>query len=174
MEAEIKRHFAALEKAVHNRAAFSCGVAELDNYLKVQATQDQKRNVSQPYVLTDIAGIIYGYYTLSTGSVNLEQLPETVRKGLPHYPQLPVILLGRLATDQHFQGQGIGASLLADALERSYKASRDIAAWAVVVQAKNDQAASFYRKHEFITSQTDPHVLMLPMKTIAALLSSDQ
>jgi GNAT superfamily N-acetyltransferase len=170
MESRMARHFAALEKAVHNRAAFNCGVPELDNYLKVQATQDQKRNVSQPYVLTDEVGTIYGYYTLSTGSVNLEQLPETTRKGLPHYPQLPVILLGRLATDQRFQGQGIGASLLADALERSYHVSQSIGALAVVIQAKNDQAASFYRKHEFISSQTDPHVLMLPMKTIATLM----
>ena len=170
MQPGMARHFATLEKAVHNRAAFNCGVAELDNYLKVQATQDQKRNVSQPYVLTDEAGTIYGYYTLSTGSVNLEQLPETSRKGLPHDPQLPVILLGRLATDQRFQGQGIGASLLADALERSYRASQEIGAWAVVVQAKNDQAEGFYRKHEFVSSQTDPHVLMLPMKTIAALM----
>jgi GNAT superfamily N-acetyltransferase len=170
MESRMARHFAALEKAVHNRAAFNCGVPELDNYLKTQATQDQKRNVSQPYVLTDEAGTIYGYYTLSTGSVNLEQLPETTRKGLPHYPQLPVILLGRLATDQRFQGQGIGASLLADALKRSYEVSQSIGALAVVVQAKNDQAASFYRKHEFVSSQTDPHVLMLPMKTIATLM----
>jgi GNAT superfamily N-acetyltransferase len=170
METGMARHFTALEKAVHNRAAFNCGVPELDNYLKVQATQDQKRNVSQPYVLTDEAGTIYGYYTLSSGSVNLEQLPETARKGLPHYPQMPVILLGRLATDQRFQGQGIGASLLADALKRSYEVSQSIGALAVVIQAKNDQAASFYRKHEFISSQTDPHVLMLPMKTIATLM----
>jgi GNAT superfamily N-acetyltransferase len=170
MESRMTRHFAALEKAVHNRAAFNCGVPELDNYLKTQATQDQKRNVSQPYVLTDEAGTIYGYYTLSSGSVNLEQLPETARKGLPHYPQMPVILLGRLATDQRFQGQGIGASLLADALKRSYEVSQSIGALAVVIQAKNDQAASFYRKHEFISSQTDPHVLMLPMKTIATLM----
>jgi GNAT superfamily N-acetyltransferase len=170
MESRMARHFAALEKAVHNRAAFNCGVPELDNYLKTQATQDQKRNVSQPYVLTDEAGTIYGYYTLSSGSVNLEQLPETARKGLPHYPQMPVILLGRLATDQRFQGQGIGASLLADALKRSYEVSQSIGALAVVIQAKNDQAASFYRKHEFISSQTDPHVLMLPMKTIATLM----
>jgi GNAT superfamily N-acetyltransferase len=170
MESRMARHFAALEKAVHNRAAFNCGVPELDNYLKTQATQDQKRNVSQPYVLTDEAGTIYGYYTLSSGSVNLEQLPETARKGLPHYPQMPVILLGRLATDQRFQGQGIGASLLADALKRSYEVSQSIGALAVVIQAKNDQAVNFYRKHEFIVSQTDPHVLMLPMKTIATLM----
>lgn len=170
METETKRHFAALDKAVHNRAAFSCGVLELDNYLKSQATQDQKRNVSQPYVLTDDTGTIYGYYTLSSGSVNLEQLPEAARKGLPHYPQMPVILLGRLATEKQFQGQGIGASLLADALKRSYEVSQSIGALAVVVRAKNDQAASFYQKHEFIVSQTDPYVLMLPMKTIASLM----
>jgi GNAT superfamily N-acetyltransferase len=170
METGMARHFTALDKAVHNRTAFSCGVPELDNYLKAQATQDQKRNVSQPYVLTDEAGTIYGYYTLSSGSVNLEQLSETARNGLPHYPQMPVILLGRLAIEQRFQGQGIGASLLADALKRSYKVSQSIGALAVVVQAKNDQAVNFYRKHEFIISQTDPYVLMLPMKTIAALM----
>lgn len=164
------RFLASLEKASHDRATFSCGVESLDTYLKRQAAQDQKRNVAHPYVLTDVSGTIHGYYTLSSSAVTLERLPEDLRKGLPAYPLVGVVLLGRLATDRRVQGQGVGKVLLADALERALKYSQQIASWAVVVDAIDDNAVAFYQHFGFLPLPGDARSLVLPMKTIAQLL----
>ena len=159
----------ALSKS-HDRSLFSCGSPALDRYLKEQARQDAEKRVAAPFVLVDPpARRVLGYYTLSASTVSLGDLPETFARKLPRYPQLPVILLGRLAVDQHLRGQGSGAFLLMDGLRRSLQAAADIAAMAVLVDAKDDQAEAFYRRFGFLSLQQQPRRLFLPMKIIAGL-----
>lgn len=132
----------------HDRKAFSCGVEALDRYLASQASQDIKRRVSACYVALEVSsGKVAGYYTLAAGSVPLNNLSPALTKRLPRYPSVPVARVGRLAIDQAFQGQKLGGALLADAAVRA--ARSEAAIFALIVDAKDDGAAVFYRHHGF-------------------------
>lgn len=162
-----------LDKASHDREGFSCGVDSLDHYLKRQAAQDQKRDVARPFVLLgQDERRILGYYTLSSSGVDLGDLPEAQRRKLPSYPVVPVVLLGRLAVDVSGKGQGLGAFLLMHALERTALISREVAVYAVVVDALDEGAARFYQKYGFFALPGLQNRLMLPVATIRQLLES--
>lgn len=104
------------------------------------------------FVAIDAENRIAGYYTLASASMLLSELPADIGKKLPRYPSVPAVRLGRLAVDQNFQGQGLGGALLADALDRAIRP--EIAACAMVVNAKDDRAAMFYHHHGFIILPT--------------------
>src|SRR5579885_3118549 len=132
----------------HDRAAFSCGVESLDQYLKTQATQDMRRYLAAVFVLIERAtGTVAGYYTLCAASIEPAALPVELVSRLPAYEMLPATLIGRLAVDTRYHGQKLGAALLADALRRSYDNRTTIAAMAVVVDATDDSARAFYEHH---------------------------
>jgi predicted GNAT family N-acyltransferase len=158
----------ALDKTRHNRAAFSCEHEALVTYLKQQASQDIKKRVAAVFVLTPDGRTIAGYYTLSQYAVEAGELPEEVLKklGVPKYPQLPATLIGRLARSLNFKGQGVGELLLVAALKQALDSSRTIASLAVVVDAKDEAAKTFYRKYGFLELPDHPNRLFLPMKTI--------
>lgn len=158
----------------HDRAAFSCGNDTLDHYLKELAGQDARRHVAAPFILVADGDkkTVLGYYTLSSFTVELGDLPAGVARKLPSYPLVPVTLLGRLAVDRHYKGQNLGELLLIDALRRAYAQSSQIAAAAVVVDAIDEPATKFYRHFDFIPFPDRPNRLFLPMKTIAALFPS--
>jgi ribosomal protein S18 acetylase RimI-like enzyme len=153
----------------HDRAHFSCGVPALDTYLQKQARQDVRRRVAVAFVATPDGKTIAGYYTLSQYSVELGVLPEEIAGKLPRYPLVPATLIGRLAVSAAFRGQGIGELLLMDALSRSLKGSREVASAAVIVDAKDDGAAAFYRKYGFLELPKIAMRLFLPMATVEAL-----
>lgn len=141
----------------HARAEFSCGVAELDVYLQRFALQNRKTNVAAPFVLpADDGRTIIGFYTLSAFSVALASLPVDLQARLPKYPEVPAVLLGRLGVNTTFRGKGYGRMLLLDALHRIIRSTRDVAAVLVVVDAKDEQAADFYRKCEFEALAASP------------------
>ena len=152
--------------AHHHRGAFSCGVSALDNYLHTQAGQDVKRRVAAVFVLTPDSRLVAGYYTLSQYSIVLEAIPEAMRRKLPRYPLVPATLLGRFAVAVQFRGRGLGAHLLMDALHRAWAHSKNIASAAVVVDAKDQMASSFYRKYGFIEIPVVPSRLFLSMAII--------
>ena len=154
----------------HNRAAFSSGVEALDRYFHQQVGQDQRRGVAAPYVLVDTATRdVVGYYTLSTFSIVPTDLPAALARRLPRYDTVPAILIGRLAADRRYHGQGIGRLLLVDALLRSLAISQQIGAMAVVVDAKDDAARSFYEHYGFKRFVDHEYRLFLPMVTVAQL-----
>ena len=124
----------------HDRAAFSCGVDALDTYLRKQAGQDLKKHATVPFVATPDGKTIAGYYTLSQFAVELHHLPPDVAKQLPKYPMVPATLLGRLAVSVNFRGQRLGELLLMDALYRALRSSKQVAAAAVIVDAKDQSA----------------------------------
>jgi GNAT superfamily N-acetyltransferase len=162
-------HICPLRKA-HDRKSFDCGNEDLNRYLREQARQDAEKRVAAPFVLTQPGSLaVLGFYTLSSSIIPVEELPPNLMKQLPRYGQLPVTLLGRLAVDRSFGGQGVGEFLLVDALRRSLEAAHQIAAMAVIVDAKDKRAESFYRHFDFQPFQKMPLRLFLPMWQIAKL-----
>ncbi len=154
----------------HDRSGFSCGVEPLDRYLREQAGQDARRRVAAPFVLCEgESNAVLGYYTLSALSVDVGAWPEAVARRLPRYPVVPATLLGRLAVDRRLRGKGAGEQLLMDALRRAREASREVASVAVVVDAQDDNAATFYRRYDFIPFADQANRLFLPMATIERL-----
>ncbi len=154
----------------HQKANFVSGSIQLDNYLKNQAGQDIKRNISVTYALTATnSSDVLGYYTLSSISIDVSELSDEYMKKLPKYPMLPGILIGRLAVDSHHQRKKIGAHLLIDALKRSLLISSQIGINAVIVDAKDDNATKFYQHYGFIPFPSNSHKLFLPINTIWAL-----
>jgi GNAT superfamily N-acetyltransferase len=149
----------------HNRQGFSCSVEALDRYFLQQVTQDVRRRAAACYVAVETAtGRIAGYYTLAAGGIPLKDMPEDIIKCLPRYPSVPVARLGRLAVGSGFQGQKLGAGLLWDAMLRA--ARSEVAVFALVVDAKDDTAESFYRHHGFVSFGSLPHQLMFPLASL--------
>ena len=153
-----------LDSTAHNCAEFDCGTPELNDYLVRRATQDRRRNLSQVYVLVDPAdsATVLGYYTLSAAQVDADQLSERERRRLPHYP-IPCFRMGRFAIGQGLQGQGMGKSLLGCAVDRCLQARQAVAAFALIVDAKDIDAKSFYEHFGFVAFADKPLSLYLAM-----------
>ena len=153
----------------HDRAAFRCGEAVLDHYFQTQVTQDIHRRMANCYVVLEIAsGKLAAYYTLSAASIPLVDLPPEDTKRLPRYLALPAVRIGRLAVDSSFQRRGLGELMLMNAV---HKTMRDAAAaFALIVDAKNDQAVAFYRRYGFRPLAEKPRTLFLPLATAQKLL----
>lgn len=147
-----------------DRRTFNSDSEPLNRYFREQVTQDIRRKVATCFVALAARDRIAGYYTLAAASVLLTHLPTTMAKKLPRYPTVPAVRMGRLAVDQAFKRQGLGGALLADALARA--AQSDIAAYALMVDAKDRAAASFYRHHGFIPLPDTPLTLFLPLTTL--------
>ncbi len=156
----------------HDKAAFSCSKDMLDRYLHKQAGQDMKRHLSVVFVLPEEKeGVrIKGYYSLSSDNIPYDQVPLNIQKKMPSsYTSLPTTLLGRLAVDKNFQGQGLGERLLLDALKRSYDISTStVGSIAGIVDPLDKAANAFYAQYGFI-SLPDRGRMFLPMKTIKQL-----
>ena len=157
-------HTVALNSS-HKKNLFVCEEPSLEGYLRKQAGQDVKRQVAACFVLAGEDNAIKGYYTLSADSVDRTLIPENLQKKLP-YKNLPVTLLGRLARDSSYKGQGIGELLLTDALSRAYQASSTIGAWAVVTDPINEKARAFYEGFGFISLESGR--MFIPLETIKA------
>lgn len=152
--------------AAHDRTVFDSGSGPLDRYLREQVTQDVRRRVTGCFVALADGRRIAGYYTLASASLMLADLPASTAKKLPRYPTVPTVRMGRLAVDQAFRGQGLGAALLADALDRATRS--EIIAHALMVDAKDAPAAAFYRRHGFIALPDSASTLFLPLATALA------
>jgi ribosomal protein S18 acetylase RimI-like enzyme len=146
----------------HDRAVFHCGDDALDRYFQTQVTQDIRRRITNCFVVVEsTTGCVTAYYTLSSTSVALEDLPPDEAKRLPRYPTVPAVRIGRLAVDQRFQRRGLGELMLMDAVHRTDQGPA--AAFALIVDAKNDQAAAFYRRYGFRPFGRRPLTLFLPL-----------
>ena len=153
----------------HDRESFACGEPALDDYLRRRASQDTRRRVARVFVAVGATPEeIAGYYTLSAASFEKDELPGGIAKRLPHYP-VPAVVIGRLAVSRLFQGRGLGETLLLDAVRRIVRASATIAAYAVVVDAKNDAARAFYERYGFRPFPSNPRRLFLPLATFEKL-----
>lgn len=154
-----------------DRAAFSCGVGELDDWFRLRAGQDEKRNVSRVFVAIDDRHGIVGFYSLSSFTLAINDLPPEYAKRLPRYDLIPAALIGRLARDERVRGEGIGDLLLADAVRRVIGAARSIAVFAIVVDAIDEKAVAFYRNFGFAPFPSRPFRLFIPASEAAEAVS---
>ena len=153
--------------ASHDRLGFRCGVDRLDGYFQNQVTQDVRRRVTACFVAVDGEGRVASFCTLASASLLLSDLPTPIAKKLPRYPTVPVVRMGRLAVDAMYKGQGLGGAMLADALSRAARA--EIGAFALMVDAKDEAAASFYRHHGLMVLPNNALTLFLPLSTVAGM-----
>jgi ribosomal protein S18 acetylase RimI-like enzyme len=148
----------------HDRQSFACGEEALDRYFRHQATEDVRRRVTNCFVIVDVAsGSVAGYYTLSASGISLKDLPPDDAKKVPRYPEVPVVRIGRLAVDRGFQGRGIGGLMLMNAVDRTMQDAA--AAFALLVDAKNDGAVAFYERFGFRPLTAEPRTMYLPFAT---------
>jgi ribosomal protein S18 acetylase RimI-like enzyme len=152
----------------HVRASFSCGQPDLDDWFRNRASQDEKRNIARVFVAVDDELGITGFYSLSSFTLSIEDLPQEIGHKLPRYDAIPAALIGRLARDERARGRGIGELLLADAVRRILGAGRSLAVFAIVVDAKDERAADFYRSFGFQAFPLRPNRLFLSTATAAA------
>lgn len=156
--------------AQHDVAAFSCGHPALDRWLHTRALANQQKGFTA-VVVVHVQGRVVGFYGLSPTAVLPAQLPRSIRTGQPPDP-VPCLLLGQLATDALWAGQGIGTGLVKHALQRSVAAARLVGGRALVVHAVDAAAAAFWLRRGFVPSRDDPHVLFRSMADIAASLAA--
>ncbi|MCF8039156.1 MAG: GNAT family N-acetyltransferase [Desulfohalobiaceae bacterium] len=156
----------------HDRSFFSSGFHELDSYLQKQAGQEARRYIAAPYVLCESGGsTVIGFYTLSSISILIEDLPKSMTKKLPRYPVVPAVLIGRLAIDFRYQRQRLGEYLLLDSLYRCHRQAHKIAAAAVVVEAIDQKAKQFYQRYGFIDFPEHSNRMFIPMKIVEKLFN---
>jgi GNAT superfamily N-acetyltransferase len=151
----------------HATEEFTCGQPELDRFLARHALQAQQAHSSQTYVGVSGAKIV-GFYSIVVGEVQHADAPERVVKGMPRHP-IPILVPARLAVHSEWQGRSVGAGLLHNALARTLQVADIVGVRALVVHAKDDDAASFYRHFGFMQSNTDPRHLFMLMKDIRAI-----
>ena len=156
----------------HDRAGFRSASPALNTYLQQLARKDTERRVAASFAMVEESTptTIVGYYTLSAFTVEVAELPEEMQKKLPRYPRLPATLLCRLARDERFPGTG--SLLLMDALARAHRQSAQVASLAVVADAKDDLALTFYRKFGFTPLGSHSNRVFLAMGTVAQLVNT--
>jgi GNAT superfamily N-acetyltransferase len=154
--------------SVHELADFDSGELSLDEWLKKRALKNHATGASRCFVLCAGASVI-GYYSLSAGAIRHEAAPKAMRRNMPD--PLPVILLGRLAVDRRYHNQGLGQSLLRDAMLRAVNVAGDAGVFAILVHTISDQARRFYLSRGFVESPLQPMTLLMTLETVRSILA---
>lgn len=162
-EEALRRH--------HNRAAFDCGVAALNEYLRRYARQNHESGGAKTFVAVSSKAptAVLGYYTISPGAIAFTKPPASLTRTLGRY-EVPVFRLGRLAVSLTVQGHGLGGELLLAAGERALAVAREVGGVALAIDAKDERAAGWYERFGALRLLDDPLRLVLPLDTIAAAL----
>jgi GNAT superfamily N-acetyltransferase len=155
----------------HDRATFASGQGELDDWFRSRASQDERRNIARIFVATDDGLGIVGFYSLSSFTLALADLPDDIARKLPRYDAIPAALIGRLARDQRARGKGVGEILLADAIRRILAAAASLAVFAIVVDAKDENARAFYRSFGFTLLPNHPRRMFMLTSVAAQALA---
>lgn len=153
----------------HDRRGFTCGVEALDRYFHQQVSQDVRRRVTNCFVAVG-GRAVAGYYTFAATGLPVTELAAEETRRLPRYPLLPAGLIGRLAVATPFAGQGLGAALIVDAITKALRS--DPAIFAIIVDAKDDAARSFYIYHGFRAFRSRPLSLFLPIAEAAKRIAT--
>jgi GNAT superfamily N-acetyltransferase len=159
-----------LERA-HPRSDFRSGEEKVDDWLVTKALQHQDKRLSVTKVLLDEAGAIAGYYTLTTGQLDFGDLPLDLAKGLPRR-LLPMVVLAWFGVSSGRQGQGLGRSLLAQALSDCHHAGKTLAFIAVIVDCLSDTAKAFYQRWDFRELPGHPYRLFLSARRLEAMMTA--
>lgn len=157
----------------HNRDAFDCGDAALNEFLRRYARQAHEHGSAKTFVAVpdDAATRVLGFYALSPASVAFSRTPDSVRHGLARHP-VPAFRLGRLAVDQTVQRQGLGGQLLLAAGRRCLRAAQEVGGVALLIDAKNEAVARWYASYGALPLLDTPLTLLLPLATIKTALEA--
>ena len=153
--------------AGHALDSFTCGVDELDDWLRLHA-RNATGHGTRTYVLVDHGGHVVGYFAIAPHVLQRHEAPSDIGRGAPQ--QIPAILLAKLALDVSLHGQGLGAELLVAALDTVVDAARRAGGRLVVVDAIDEHAAEFYRRHDFRPLPQRPDRLVMKLSTAAKAL----
>jgi GNAT superfamily N-acetyltransferase len=156
----------------HEVADFQCGEVSLDDWLRRRALQNEESGASRTYVVCTETRRVAGYYALAAGANAHAEAPGKVKRNMPD--PVPVLVLGRLAVDKTHQGQGLGASLLRDAILRSVQAADIAGIKALLVHAISDSARQFYEAAGFVSSPVDPMTLMITITEAARIITAER
>jgi GNAT superfamily N-acetyltransferase len=152
----------------HDLSGFDSGEPLLDDWLRRRAERNEASGASRTYVVC-VGKKVIGYYTLAAGAVAHADAPGRIRRNMP--VPVPVMVLGRLAVDKDFHGQGVGTGLLRDAVLRSVLAAEIAGIRAILVHAISETAKAFYEKYGFIASPVDPLTVMITVAEAARLIA---
>lgn len=154
----------------HDRAAFDCGDAALNDFLKKHARQNDERGLSRTFVaVRGESNKIVGFYSLSPASIEQARVPESARQGMARH-DVPGFRLGRIAVDTSVQGQGLGGQLILAAARRCIRAASEVGGRVLVIDAKNEHVANWYKSYGAIALTDTPLTLILPLEMLSALL----
>jgi GNAT superfamily N-acetyltransferase len=155
----------------HDRASFDCGEPPLNGFLQRHARQSHERGGAKTFVATPVSerARVLGFYSLSPASMDYARTPALARKGLARH-DVPVFRLGRLAVDRRVQRLGLGGQLLLAAGRRCLSAAAEVGGVALLIDAKNEQAAAWYQSYGAMPLLDAPLSLLLPLATIEAAL----
>lgn len=146
--------------------AFACGNKDLDDYLKKYALPNQNRGLGITWVAhVEEAAQVFGYYTLVPTEISKQAFPSIMVQGFPNYP-IPCMLLAKLAVQRDAQKKGIGRYLLFDAFSRVLRLREEIALFALLVDAIDDEVIEYYRKLGFVPFSAYPRKLYLSIQTL--------
>ncbi len=160
--------FERFDRKRHRREGFDCGQPALNDYLQTKLNQQMKRGVTVGYVLADASGRVAGYVTLSAGELPITVVPAG--HGFPPQVPLPTTLIGRLAVDRSFQGQGLGGDLLVHALRQAVETSEVVASAVIEVDAIDEAAREFYEHYGFSSLTDDRQHMYLAMAAARAVV----
>ena len=146
----------------HQLDGFACGIVSLDDWLKRRARANQISGASRTFVVADEGGHVVGYYCLASGALALNEAPGGFKRNMPD--PIPMAILGRLAVDQAWQGHGLGAAMLRDAVERTQTASTILGIRGLLVHVLSDHAKRFYERYGFVASPTSPMMLVISLR----------
>jgi len=157
----------------HNREAFDCGDAALNDFLRRHARQTHERGGAKTFlaVRDDNTSLVHGFYSISPASVEFSRAPDVVKRGLARY-DVPVFRLGRLAVDKSMQGKGLGGQLLLSAGRRCLRASQEVGGVALLIDARNEGIARWYAGYAALPLLDAPLSLLLPLTTIRTALEA--
>jgi GNAT superfamily N-acetyltransferase len=155
----------------HDRAAFDCGDADLNLYLRKFARQNHDAGGAKCFIAApaETPTRVLGFYTLSPASLDYARTPALAKKKLARY-EVPMFRLGRLAVDTSVQGRGLGGALLLRAADRCMRVAAEIGGVALLIDAKNERAADWYRTYGALALEDAPLSLVLPLATAADAL----
>ena len=157
-------------RAHHQVPAFDCGAPALNEFLSRHALGNHQSGTAKTYVATTASDIVVGYYSLAASQILYADAPTRLQKGAPRNP-VPVVLLARLAVDRAWQGKGLGAGLLKDAIIRVLTAAEGVGVRALLVHAKDEPAKAFYERYDFVPLRGYPMHLVLLLKDARRIVS---
>lgn len=164
---------------IHDRAAFSCGVSQIDNYLKLNAKKGSKADVVRIWVIIDSENKIVGFYGVNMHAIGVVEMPDAYRKKAGKHGFLPAAFIAMIGVDKTQQGRGIGSALIADALDRIARVSDEIGTCVVVLDVFDDsndemvvRRKTYYEAFGFIPLPDQRLRLFMPIETARKLTSS--